>query len=238
MEKIWYYLKNGEQTGPVSLQFLRQSLSTGALSLESLIWCDGMVDWTPLKAVPEVVLKSVPPKPPKITINAKGPPPLGVQKPFHIVGEIVHLAEGHDLPDSHCVCCGLPSTKRLSGKFGYTPRAVLISAIAPFLLIILYYCLHKERRLSYGLCDHHSENISRFKVASWTCIGLSAPTLFLAFISENSNVVVAFSWLFVILLLASVVLSNFARPLKIVGLENGYIKLAGISKALQNSLSR
>jgi hypothetical protein len=48
----WYYVQNGQQTGPVSEQQLRQLASGGQLRPADLVWKKGMSEWVPLNQVP------------------------------------------------------------------------------------------------------------------------------------------------------------------------------------------
>jgi len=50
-DAAWYYLADGEQTGPVSLEQLGALCADGTLSSEDLIWTESLGDW---KAVSEV----------------------------------------------------------------------------------------------------------------------------------------------------------------------------------------
>jgi uncharacterized membrane protein len=55
MEKTWYYAENGqERKGPVSEGELKQLLGAGQLPASTLVWCEGMAQWTPAQAVAEL----------------------------------------------------------------------------------------------------------------------------------------------------------------------------------------
>lgn len=43
---------NGQQTGPYTVAQIQQMLSQGSITVESLVWRSGMMDWTPIKNVP------------------------------------------------------------------------------------------------------------------------------------------------------------------------------------------
>ncbi len=43
----WYYEKNGDQNGPVSLEQLQSLLAAGAIQTHNLVWKPGMADWQP-----------------------------------------------------------------------------------------------------------------------------------------------------------------------------------------------
>ena len=46
--KEWYYFENGNRTGPVSKEQLRQLVSGGQLTPVNLVWKHGMSQWVPL----------------------------------------------------------------------------------------------------------------------------------------------------------------------------------------------
>ncbi|MCB1237762.1 MAG: DUF4339 domain-containing protein [Verrucomicrobiae bacterium] len=45
----WHYEKNGVQNGPVTVEDLLRLLETRQISRETLVWREGMADWTPLQ---------------------------------------------------------------------------------------------------------------------------------------------------------------------------------------------
>ncbi|GHC63789.1 DUF4190 domain-containing protein [Roseibacillus persicicus] len=51
---MWFYAKNGEQHGPVEADDLRSRLKSGDLSNGTLVWREGMAQWTPLGEVLEL----------------------------------------------------------------------------------------------------------------------------------------------------------------------------------------
>lgn len=51
---LWYYGSNGNQHGPVEEAELRALIASGAVGSQTLVWCDGMGDWKPLAAVPQL----------------------------------------------------------------------------------------------------------------------------------------------------------------------------------------
>ena len=50
----WYYSMGGAQQGPVALSILRDLLQSGKLERSSLVWRQGLSDWTPASAVSEL----------------------------------------------------------------------------------------------------------------------------------------------------------------------------------------
>ena len=43
----WYYADEGEQHGPLSASQIQNLVASGRLTVEHLVWCDGMDDWQP-----------------------------------------------------------------------------------------------------------------------------------------------------------------------------------------------
>src|SRR5688500_7523913 len=50
----WYYARNGQQLGPVTLDALRQQASSGELKPGDLVWGEGMPDWVDARQVPQL----------------------------------------------------------------------------------------------------------------------------------------------------------------------------------------
>ena len=50
----WYYSKDDQQSGPVSLQSLREFAASGSLHPSDLVWTTGMTDWARADAIAEI----------------------------------------------------------------------------------------------------------------------------------------------------------------------------------------
>lgn len=57
---MWFYSKNNEQQGPVEAEVIRERLNSGDISNETLVWKEGMAEWTPLGQVSELRIDSTP----------------------------------------------------------------------------------------------------------------------------------------------------------------------------------
>ena len=57
----WYYGSSAGQSGPVEESELRALIASGGVGPETLVWRDGMKDWQPLQAVPELRSDAVTP---------------------------------------------------------------------------------------------------------------------------------------------------------------------------------
>ena len=51
---MFYVAINGEQKGPFSADALRESVKSGAVNKDSLVWTEGMAQWAPASQVPAV----------------------------------------------------------------------------------------------------------------------------------------------------------------------------------------
>lgn len=66
---------NGQQYGPFSINQLRQMVTQGQVNAQTLVWAQGMSQWTPAGLVPELVSLFSPPVPGTIG-GAPTPPPI------------------------------------------------------------------------------------------------------------------------------------------------------------------
>jgi len=81
----WYIAVDGQSTGPVSSEAIRQGLADGRFSETTLVWRDGFKDWQPIGKVPEL---SSP-----VSASATPPPPGTGQQAHEIDFEIF----GHEM---------------------------------------------------------------------------------------------------------------------------------------------
>jgi hypothetical protein len=68
--RLWFYVKDGQQHGPIAEDILVQMLKAGSLSLDTLVWTKELKDWTTARDVEGLVPADV--FPPPVT----SPPPL------------------------------------------------------------------------------------------------------------------------------------------------------------------
>ena len=50
----WYYNENGSPAGPISRSALKTLYVNGVVDDDTLVWCDGMGDWTPFGQLAEL----------------------------------------------------------------------------------------------------------------------------------------------------------------------------------------
>jgi uncharacterized RDD family membrane protein YckC len=55
MGQEWFYAVGGSQVGPVEFSILQQLASSGQLTPDDLVWCDGMAEWTAASQVPGIM---------------------------------------------------------------------------------------------------------------------------------------------------------------------------------------
>jgi hypothetical protein len=63
---VWHVATGGKTFGPYTVGQLRESMGSGQLNAESLVWAPGMAGWTPMGQVAPLAafLTSPPPPPP------------------------------------------------------------------------------------------------------------------------------------------------------------------------------
>ena len=44
----WYYMENGQQRGPLNEEEFEESIRSGKIQPETLIWKEGMSGWKPI----------------------------------------------------------------------------------------------------------------------------------------------------------------------------------------------
>jgi membrane protease subunit (stomatin/prohibitin family) len=57
---VWYFASGGQRHGPVDIALLKQQITAGTLTRETLVWRRGMANWLPATAVPELGLTPEP----------------------------------------------------------------------------------------------------------------------------------------------------------------------------------
>lgn len=53
MTEEWHYSVDGNSTGPISAEAIRELQQNGTLPAETLVWKQGMTDWVPIQTSPE-----------------------------------------------------------------------------------------------------------------------------------------------------------------------------------------
>jgi len=68
----WYYAADNEQKGPINESELKAHLATNQLPADTLVWKEGMDNWTPANQVPAFTFRP-PPTPAKVQPTAGAP---------------------------------------------------------------------------------------------------------------------------------------------------------------------
>jgi TM2 domain-containing membrane protein YozV len=61
---MWYYEQNGNRIGPVDEATMRQLIANRTISIDTLVWTNGMANWTPLQQTQLAAGLPVPPPTP------------------------------------------------------------------------------------------------------------------------------------------------------------------------------
>ncbi len=61
---MWYYEQNGNRIGPVDEATMRQLIADRVISIDTLVWTNGMANWTPLQQTQLAAGLPVPPPTP------------------------------------------------------------------------------------------------------------------------------------------------------------------------------
>ncbi|MEY3547704.1 MAG: hypothetical protein RLZZ552_71, partial [Verrucomicrobiota bacterium] len=61
---MWYYEQNGNRIGPVDEATMRQLIANRVISIDTLVWTNGMANWTPLQQTQLAAGLPVPPPTP------------------------------------------------------------------------------------------------------------------------------------------------------------------------------
>ena len=101
----WWFERDGQRGGPVTEAELLSLIAQGDLAPETLIWRDGLPDWTPLRSVQELAFQ-LPPNPPPPPPPLPSPRPLAPRRPslqaFEVVQPQERVASADPVPkDNH-----------------------------------------------------------------------------------------------------------------------------------------
>ena len=85
MERSYYFSIHDQSVGPLDAEAIRLQLQQGAITAQTLAWCEGMPDWQPAAQIDELTeafseLQSQAQPPPLPGIHKAQPPPLPGEK--------------------------------------------------------------------------------------------------------------------------------------------------------------
>ena len=77
MSKDYFFSKDNQQIGPFDLEAIKMKIVEGAITSQTLVWCEGMDNWKPADQIKELssLFKSKV-QPPPLPKNPATPPPL------------------------------------------------------------------------------------------------------------------------------------------------------------------
>ena len=96
----WYYESGGQQQGPVADSELDRLLAEGKITLDTLVWREGMAGWTPLRT-------ARPSAPPPVANIEDSDPGWEVTRPGTPVAPALSGAQGSEAPQPGWVRCSL-----------------------------------------------------------------------------------------------------------------------------------
>lgn len=95
----WYYVKNGQQAGPVNDEQLQQLTGSGEVNASTLVWHDGMKDWVAFGTLGQIAAASTPPQTPgQAQTPASGNAPCRVCQRTFPVSEMVPYSNTYVCP--------------------------------------------------------------------------------------------------------------------------------------------
>jgi uncharacterized RDD family membrane protein YckC len=122
----WYYVSAGERVGPLSEEAMRDSVAMGRVAGETLVWRDGMENWTPFESVRgELGVPPAPPWPPPAPEFASPVSPGAEQRQCSECRRVFHPNDVISLGDRFvCANCKPALLQRIreGGSIGWGPR--------------------------------------------------------------------------------------------------------------------
>lgn len=91
----WYYESGGQQQGPVTDADLDRLLAEGKITVDTLVWREGMSGWTPLRTARPAGTAPTPDAPP------------GTGAPAPVTGPLPSATSGSDVPQPGWIRCSL-----------------------------------------------------------------------------------------------------------------------------------
>jgi hypothetical protein len=118
----WYYVRGAERLGPVDVNEMRALAARGELSVDDLVWTDGMAEWVPARTRGEFGFDSVAAQPPPARVAvAPTAPVASTQFPAQPVG--YYFPTGGMPPRAaRSTCVGTPGRLVMSATGRSTTR--------------------------------------------------------------------------------------------------------------------
>ena len=191
----WYYAANDEQKGPINESELKADLATNKIPADTLVWKEGMDNWTPANQVPAFTFRP-PPMPAKAQPTAAAPAPEAATA---APAKTTVTAKAHatvDNPDSTkpmdlASIMGPPESLEVDAEDAETNKVSGILAYVGILFIVPMLNMKESPFCRY----HANQGLVLFLaiVAAFIVLGMATLIPFIGFI---------FGWIYILLYLA------------------------------------
>ena len=208
MNKHWYFVENGNKIGPFSETELK-----GKINKETLVWCEGMSEWTKASYVKELE-----------SIFIATPPPIP-DKEGYVEEKPKHYQRIMDSVLFGWVLIGLTIAAGFIEHFGWERNRVYSLVIGG--------CLLATIRVYRGLKSYFEEMLNfpnASKNINWL-IGLSVPLYFLSGIEakgyldkEPSEMFLYITFPIILFAIISYIYHNFSLAIKLIRLNERTLK--------------
>lgn len=160
--RMWYYSQNNQQLGPISEDQLKAMLRGGVLGGATLVWKEGMSDWTAVADV--AVLASVAPQPMQIA-----PAPQPAANPYATPQRVAVTTHSpyHAAPPIN------------SGGILAFAICVTVLCCIPFGVVGIVFAAQINQKLAMG--DYAGAADSARKAKMWSWIGLGSWLVLIGF---------------------------------------------------------
>lgn len=97
MAEQWYYMRDGQQVGPISIGELRAAAGRGEITSQSYVWNEQMTDWTPAGQVGGLLTpsgsgqQSDPGQPQQVVPDNYAQPGLGENAPGAVASLVIGI---------------------------------------------------------------------------------------------------------------------------------------------------
>lgn len=169
MNEYYYLDANNERKGPIA----KEELLSQKLNKETLVWREGLENWTPMKDVAELaeaISQKTPPPLPTNSNNKKEPPAISVQATEH--PKIINQLPKAEMSQKEVVTKRTPQKKGNGGKIAVIIISVFIVLIGLAVSGIYLYEKHEtESRVSGWKSNERSNPSNYISINSATVYG-------------------------------------------------------------------
>ena len=123
----WYYAVDNEQKGPINESELKTQLASNKIPGDTLVWSDGMDNWTPANQVPAFSFRAAP-EPAKV--QPGDTPETALEEKPDDSTKPVGLADIMGKPEALVVTPEDVETNRIMGVIAYIPLLFIVTLIS------------------------------------------------------------------------------------------------------------